>query len=94
MSESRTLKKSVRSKRAEIDSLQSVINKVKNAMSVDDIDNRVGNSARVSLKHQSFSHILHIGTQTSLLHTEHSTYAHMHTSIHLYISNGLMILFV
>lgn len=84
MSESRTLKKSVRSKRAEIDSLQSVMNKVKNAMSVDDIDNRVGNFARVSCRHKSFSHILHIGTQTSLLHTEHSSaYAHMHTGIHL-----------
>lgn len=41
LSESRALKRSVRAKRAEIDSLQSVINKVKNAMSVEDIDTRV-----------------------------------------------------
>lgn len=41
MSKARTSKRSVKSKRAEIDSLQSVINKVKNAISVEDIDARV-----------------------------------------------------
>lgn len=40
-SEERAARRLVRLKRQEIDSAQSVINKVKNAMSVEDIDSRV-----------------------------------------------------
>lgn len=41
LSKARASKRSVKSKRAEIDSIQSVINKVKNAISVEDIDARI-----------------------------------------------------
>ncbi|KAL1547122.1 CAP-Gly domain-containing linker protein 1-like isoform X2 [Salvia divinorum] len=42
-SEGRNARKLVRSKRTEIDSLQSVINKAKNALSIDDIDKQIHN---------------------------------------------------
>ncbi|XP_057794758.1 uncharacterized protein LOC131011034 isoform X2 [Salvia miltiorrhiza] len=42
-SEGRSARKLVRSKRTEIDSLQSVINKAKNALSIEDIDNQIHN---------------------------------------------------
>ncbi|KAL8523835.1 hypothetical protein ACS0TY_013708 [Phlomoides rotata] len=42
-SEARSVRKLVRSKRMEIDSLQSVINKAKNALSIEDIDSQIYN---------------------------------------------------
>lgn len=41
LTEDRAARDSVKSKRQEMDSVQFVINKVKNAMSVEDIDGRV-----------------------------------------------------
>lgn len=41
--EERSARDSLKSKWQEFDSVQSVVNKVKNAMSIDDINNRVSN---------------------------------------------------
>ncbi|KAL2499426.1 proton pump interactor 1 [Abeliophyllum distichum] len=50
--EDRAARKLVRSKRLEIDSLQSVINIAKNAMSIEDIDNRITNMEHV-MQHET-----------------------------------------
>ncbi|KAL2505925.1 CAP-Gly domain-containing linker protein 1 [Abeliophyllum distichum] len=50
--EDRAARKLVRSKRLEIDSLQSVINRAKNAMSIEDIDSRIHNMEHV-MQHET-----------------------------------------
>ncbi|CAA0824390.1 Unknown protein [Striga hermonthica] len=51
-SEGRNARKLVRSKRMEIDSLQAVINKAKNALSIEDIDSQIYNMERI-IQHET-----------------------------------------
>lgn len=57
--EERSARDSLKSKWQEIDTVQSIVNKVKNAVSIDDIDNRVNNPHCSLSQEAHFAHQPH-----------------------------------